>query len=188
MSNALPNCEVCGHLDEIEVNGQMRGGTSVARISRFLRSRWARMTPAQREKTTLISAYQLREHLAICFREIEASRAEKASRYIRASDIETPGRAQPISVSAAELADPTRRLDLIREALAQKLGDLSAEKLYGMYMAELKLQTAEAERAKVPETPETPDEGDGLDTAMGQAAGHRPDLRVVSSRGKVARR
>lgn len=182
MSAALPNCPVCLHPSVREIDQMIVDGVFPARIVRKMNGRRNLGINKGKWKTQeappLVSGYLLQKHRERCGEAVVSS-------YIPATDIHTPGgRVIPKSVSAAELADPTRRLDLLREALSSKFGELSAAQLYAMYMAEMKLQTAQAERASKggAETPETPEDGDALNDAMAQAAGHLPDLRVVTKR------
>jgi hypothetical protein len=187
VSEALPNCDVCLSPWIKDVDRMLSHGASLRAIARSLTGRRSQAIYRKAivaEAVPTISVSQVSAHWRVCV-------GGAPPDYVAAGDIPTPGGPQPILVSAAELADPARRLGLLREALAAKLGMLSADKIYAMYMAELKLQTAQTEREarEIKAAPDVPVPNDALDDAMAQAAGHLPDLRIVDGgRGKVASR
>jgi hypothetical protein len=184
VSVARPNCSICLSPQLKAIDALIRQGTGLSRI----------MESPERARSLIVpdvSTIKLHKRMCLGITGKTVLGVDKPSEYVEPDDVDLGlGSPPPILVSAEELADPKRRLDMLREALAARIGDLSADKLYQMYMAELKLQTAQAERdAKVvPAAPDVPDD-DGLDQAMAQAAGHLPDLRLVGGRhAKIARR
>jgi len=210
MSAVRPNCSICLGPHTKEIDKLLRMGTANSQIARMLAARKVRYERHGRaHEVEAYTVNTVRNHRILCLakdiigEETATERAERASDprgpgYIAAGDVKTPG-AKAIEIDAEELRDPTRRLGVLREALAQKLGDLSAKDLYAMYMAEMRLQEKEAERDirrieadrdrddRAAPKPE-PEPDDGLDEAMAAAAGHKPDLRVVRGRREVSRR
>lgn len=178
MSAARPDCLICLYPSIKEVDRLLAQGTSRPAVARTMNGRRAMSISHGRYKAVdvpSITTSNLRDHQLICLRVGE----QEPDPYIAAPEIPGVGKAPPISVSAAELADPAKRLDLLREALAQKIGDLSAKELYSMYMAELKLQTAQTEKGERGAQRDRGDDDSSFDDAVAAAAGHRPDLRVV---------
>jgi hypothetical protein len=179
VSAALPNCQVCLHSSLNEINSLIRQGTSFPAIKRRMNGRRA-ITARQRPQEALampsLGTDQIKDHSYTCLVEGKKDAPSTRQRYIPGLDFESPGGLSiPKLVSAEEFADPVQRLGVLREALAAKLGDLSAKELYAMYMAELKLQNPD------PASRRGGDDDDGdVDDAMAAAIGHHP--KVVGMR------